>query len=251
MSAGINRSLTTVKTELEFLYESEVITESLYEHIISLLPDRYVKGMNAADFNKERTNSVVNSIRAPSGPPSGPPPAFRETDPLPPPVYVEAIYDFTPQQSDDLKISAGDKIQIIDKPSDAWWKGSVNGRSGMFPSNYVRPWNADDEKKQLERREPSPPLNSPPNYQQNQQQSYYQQQPPQQQSYYQQQPYYQQQQPYQQQTSVPPMQVVQSQPVQQSSSTGSAFKKFGSKLGDAAIFGAGATIGSDLVNSIF
>lgn len=28
-------------------------------------------------------------------------------------------------------------------------------------------------------------------------------------------------------------------------------KKFGSKLGNAAIFGAGATAGSDLVNSVF
>jgi len=28
-------------------------------------------------------------------------------------------------------------------------------------------------------------------------------------------------------------------------------KKFGKKLGNAAIFGAGATMGADLVNSIF
>lgn len=60
-------------------------------------------------------------------------------------------------------------------------------------------------------------------------------------------------QPYVQQ--YPQAQVVQQQPVPQQQGSGSggsdALKKFGSKLGNAAIFGAGATIGSDLVNSIF
>jgi len=42
------------------------------------------------------------------------------------------------------------------------------------------------------------------------------------------------------------------QPVEQRPSKGAEMgKKFGKKLGNAAIFGAGATIGSDIVNSIF
>ncbi|KAM9938046.1 hypothetical protein OXX80_002442 [Metschnikowia pulcherrima] len=57
------------------------------------------------------------------------------------------------------------------------------------------------------------------------------------------------------QNQAPPQQV-QAQPQQQeaphaSGVGGQHFKKFGSKLGNAAIFGAGATIGSDIVNSIF
>ena len=50
----------------------------------------------------------------------------------------------------------------------------------------------------------------------------------------------------------PQQQVQQQQQAAHSHGAGSeTFKKFGSKLGNAAIFGAGATIGSDLVNSIF
>ncbi|KAH3672988.1 hypothetical protein OGATHE_002163, partial [Ogataea polymorpha] len=49
-----------------------------------------------------------------------------------------------------------------------------------------------------------------------------------------------------------PMSVAEGQPQQQQQQHhGSGmFKKFGAKLGNAAIFGAGATIGSDIVNSI-
>ncbi|EGA74944.1 Lsb1p [Saccharomyces cerevisiae AWRI796] len=60
--------------------------------------------------------------------------------------------------------------------------------------------------------------------------------------------YYQQP---QQQYAPPSQQApVEAQP-QQSSGASSAFKSFGSKLGNAAIFGAGSAIGSDIVNSYF
>ena len=64
--------------------------------------------------------------------------------------------------------------------------------------------------------------------------------------------------PYYQQPPPPPVQQIPVQPVviqQQApssdSGTSSALKNFGKQLGSAAIFGAGATMGSDLVNSIF
>jgi hypothetical protein len=257
MSAAINRSITTIKTELEFLQESNVITDALYDHILSLLPERYIKGMAPANIdnssntqlsitNSNTDTNTINSTNVIS--------KANIKEPLPPPVYVEAIYDFNPQQSDDLLLTTGDKIQIISKPSDAWWKGSCNGKIGMFPSNYVKPY--------FQKKEMTPPSNPPPSYyqqseiqkqepSQQQQQQYYQQQPPQQ-YYEQQQPvqqyYQQQQQPPQQIQMAPPMQVVQTEPQQQGNSS---LKKFGSKLGNAAIFGAGATIGSDIVNSIF
>lgn len=57
-------------------------------------------------------------------------------------------------------------------------------------------------------------------------------------------------------SSAPPM-AVANEPVQQEQAGGSGGKagemgkKFGKKLGNAAIFGAGASIGSNIVNSIF
>lgn len=64
----------------------------------------------------------------------------------------------------------------------------------------------------------------------------------------------QQQNPYN--SSVPPMAVANNPPPPQEQQqgegkAGAMGKKFGKKLGNAAIFGAGATIGSNIVNSIF
>jgi hypothetical protein len=52
-------------------------------------------------------------------------------------------------------------------------------------------------------------------------------------------------------SAVPPMQVA-NDPVESRPGKGQEMgKKFGKKLGNAAIFGAGATIGGNIVNSIF
>lgn len=53
------------------------------------------------------------------------------------PEYYEAIYDFTAQQQDDISFNKNDVITVLEK-SGEWWKGSVGGNSGMFPSNYVK-----------------------------------------------------------------------------------------------------------------
>ena len=274
MSASINRSLTTIKTELEFLLESEVISETLYDHIIASLPERYVKGMPMKEYSGSVTSTTTatpagnttssttfdppsiavskapsNQSSASLAAPAGSPPTQRRSSvsSTSKGEYAEAIYDYAPQQSDDLRLSRGDKITVLEKVSDAWWKGSVNGRSGMFPANYVKLYSAPSEDSRSAVNVAPPPSyqQSQPFYQQPQQQPYYQQQM--------QQPYYQQSQstlniPGQIPVGQPP---VQQQPQQQQGQHSGSFKRFGSKLGDAAIFGAGATIGSDLINSIF
>lgn len=58
-------------------------------------------------------------------------------------VWMKARYDFDPQYEGDLRLSTGDLIQIIDVPndktlSDGWLFGEVNGRRGVFPSNYCK-----------------------------------------------------------------------------------------------------------------
>lgn len=162
--------------------------------------------------------------------------------------YVEALYPFEPQQNGDLGFKAGDKIQVLEKPSAEWFRGRLGGHEGMFPSNYVKPAASSVSKRM------APPAYEPqglsPQVTAQSQHSYQPSvgyaPPPQQQPV--QQPV--QQAPTQQYYQAPPQQVVVEQPQQQHSSH-HGLKNFGSKLGNAAIFGAGATIGSDLVNSIF
>lgn len=214
MSASlINRSLTTVRTELEFLRESNVISEETFKMVRDSIPEKY------------NPNESKDSVASGS-------------------ELVEALYRFDPQQDGDLALSPGDKVEVLEKPSNEWFKGRCNGRVGMFPANYVKPAFSGSEASR-------PNVPPPPQYEQQQEVqrmntqqsggSYQQPYPPASTGYY------QQQQPQQQQQQQQP----QEQQQQQQHHSSGHLRKFGSKLGNAAIFGAGATMGSDLVNSIF
>jgi hypothetical protein len=52
------------------------------------------------------------------------------------PLKYTALYDFKAQQNGDLSISEGDELWIISDHGD-WLKGSLNGKIGMVPKNYV------------------------------------------------------------------------------------------------------------------
>ncbi|ANB14911.1 Pin3p [Sugiyamaella lignohabitans] len=188
------------------------------------------------------------------GPPAGPPPGGPPAGP-PGGEFAEAAYDYAKQQPTDLGLRKGDHIVVLEKLNADWWRGRNTSTSeeGIFPSNYVHlthggpsPPSASYNEKNAYTPPPNPqyynsgpsgqaPYNAPPPSQSAP--PYF---PPPSTNYY----------PQQQQQPQPV--VVQQPPPAQGSHHGSdAFKKFGSKLGNAAIFGAGATIGSDIVNSIF
>ena len=48
-----------------------------------------------------------------------------------------ALYNFTPQQSGDLEFHKGDILEITREINQDWWEGMIDGRTGLFPSNYV------------------------------------------------------------------------------------------------------------------
>jgi amphiphysin len=53
---------------------------------------------------------------------------------------VQALYDYTAQAEGDLDFKAGDIINVLDDSDPSgWWRGELNGREGVFPSNYVQP----------------------------------------------------------------------------------------------------------------
>ncbi|KAK3893529.1 hypothetical protein Pcinc_002655 [Petrolisthes cinctipes] len=55
---------------------------------------------------------------------------------------VEALYPYTAMNEDELTFEAGAIISVIDKEDAAWWKGTLEGAIGVFPSNYVQPYSA-------------------------------------------------------------------------------------------------------------
>lgn len=214
MSASlVNRSLTNLRTELEFLKESNVISDQTYDMINNSLPQKY------------NPNESKDSLASGNNKGS---------------EYVEALYRFEAQQEGDLALNPGDKVEVLEKPSHEWFKGRSNGKVGMFPANYVKPvFSGSDSSSRPN--VPPPPQYEAQRIQSQQSSSSYQQPlpyPPPSTNYYQQPPQQQQQQQQQQQP-------------QQEQHHHNHLKNFGSKLGNAAIFGAGATMGSDLINSIF
>ncbi|VDP71699.1 unnamed protein product [Echinostoma caproni] len=54
----------------------------------------------------------------------------------------QALFAYPASQPDELSIERGDKIRVLEKSSDGWWRGVLvtEGRPalmGWFPSNYV------------------------------------------------------------------------------------------------------------------
>ncbi|CAN0210315.1 unnamed protein product [Lampetra planeri] len=53
--------------------------------------------------------------------------------------FVQALFDFEPQEEGELEFKRGDFIQVVDNSDPNWWKGKCHGALGMFPRNYVTP----------------------------------------------------------------------------------------------------------------
>lgn len=153
---------------------------------------------------------------------NAPPPAYPSVPAAPagPPVlaYASAMYQYNAQDAGDLALMPNDKVVVTEYMNNEWWKGrnERTGMEGIFPASYVR----KEEKAIATPAYTSAP--APSNY------------------------------------GNMPLDVASgAQPVQQQQPAGEPSKmeangkKFGKKLGNAAIFGAGATIGGKIVNGIF
>ena len=187
------------------------------------------------------------------------PPSYQQAQghvPPPPPPrekqhnevgHAVALWAYTTEDSRDLDFAAGDHISITEFVNAEWWQGQNcrTNQSGIFPANYVRRENY-----------PSPlaagAAAPQPHMFGGDYKAYPAQQTPQYGGY--QQPSHN---PYH--NPVPPVAIAEghAQPQEEEHKPGKSDKvqemgkKFGGKLGNAAIFGAGATIGSNIVNSIF
>ncbi|EMC92549.1 hypothetical protein BAUCODRAFT_570031 [Baudoinia panamericana UAMH 10762] len=238
-TAMINRSIRTIKAELEYLCDASVITPQVLNSLLSRIPEQTalhapisvgaVPGgaptalqpptspMNNLTVQNQRTNGAANEKQDGSyyqqpAPSPQPPPAYNAPPPQanwPPLAQATALYAYTSTDAGDLELQPNDHITVTEYMNAEWWKGrsSRTGQEGIFPRSYVK---VMDEK--------APPQQPPPtNY------------------------------------GNAPLEVSQMGDGQGKVPTKfeEQGKKFGKKLGNAAIFGAGATIGSNIVNSIF
>lgn len=147
-------------------------------------------------------------------------------------AHARALYRYAASDARDVTFEKDDKIAVHEYMNQDWWMGQNlrTGQEGIFPRNYV-----------LVEHENKGPVMAPPQQPQYGYPGAMQQGPPPQQNPY--------------NNSVPPMAVAEGGQPQQGqhgdNKVNEYGKKFGKKLGNAAIFGAGATIGGNIVNSIF
>ena len=239
------------KQELELLLEKGVIADDAFATIMDLLPaeSSVVSSNSTAARNTSSTAPVKAAINTPSETPTPAPPSYAQsiaTSPVPTlpirnspapaalpqkPIlaHARALYKYVATDARDVSFERNDKISVLEYMNADWWRGrnERTGEEGIFPRNYV---NVEQEvaaptgKVEYNQANPMGGIV-------NGAQPGYPTPPPVGAGY------------------VPP-------PGQEGEESGGnklaeQGKKFGKKLGNAAIFGAGATIGSNIVNSIF
>ncbi|XP_046865087.1 signal transducing adapter molecule 1-like [Xenia sp. Carnegie-2017] len=82
--------------------------------------------LNEANSSQSKTPSLYPSVQA----------ASQSTNSMPV-QKVRALYEFNAEEDNEVSFKSGDVIIVTDNSDANWWKGEVNGRSGLFPANFV------------------------------------------------------------------------------------------------------------------
>nr|XP_056712821.1 CD2-associated protein [Euleptes europaea] len=57
----------------------------------------------------------------------------------------KVMFEYTPQNEDELELKLGDVIDINEEVEEGWWSGTLNGKAGLFPSNFVKELEVSDD----------------------------------------------------------------------------------------------------------
>lgn len=108
------------------------------------VPSNYVKREKPSLFDsiKKKVKKSSGSKTLPNCSPSrqvDSPTMQRRLPPDPSEAIGTAIvkYNYQAQQPDELALTKGTRILILEKSNDGWWRGQSNSSVGWFPSNYT------------------------------------------------------------------------------------------------------------------
>ncbi|KAJ8291182.1 hypothetical protein GJAV_G00022340 [Gymnothorax javanicus] len=102
-----------------------------------VFPSNYVKPKEVDGGHKEQENGTRSSLAPVQS------------------CQVLAKYDYRAETQDELSFSSGHLIKVLEKIDADWWKGEINGITGLFPTNYVEITTKTDASEQ-----PSPDLSA-------------------------------------------------------------------------------------------
>ncbi|THH21262.1 hypothetical protein EW146_g246 [Bondarzewia mesenterica] len=253
--ALVSHIVSQTRQNVEFLVSQDEISREAGREILAKLPSASTASILALSEQTSRLMIPEPTISAPVSPP---PPASTELGPPvrrnvpPPPVQLsraKAIWGYNEngQEQNDLSFRAGDVIEVVAETNADWWTGKINGKQGLFPSNYVEKMDSSsfsppsyppDIRKSPVPYGPSYQSPPPSNYQLAPPAQYMPPAPPQGYNPY----------------MGPPMQPAPVQVVQQEAPPQQKPSRFGG-LGQTAAggvgFGAGSAVGSGIINAIF
>ncbi|KAI0019148.1 hypothetical protein F4780DRAFT_793638 [Xylariomycetidae sp. FL0641] len=95
---------------------------------------------------EERKKSSAPGPSSAAGPSAAGAPAAQAAEPAPSHPTgttaatvsrVRALYDFVPSEPGELEFKKGDVIAVLESVYKDWWRGSLKGKTGIFPLNYV------------------------------------------------------------------------------------------------------------------
>ncbi|TVY29774.1 Drebrin-like protein [Lachnellula hyalina] len=95
-----------------------------------LFPSNYVE---IVEGEEEQEEAAPPPVPAASRPTPAPAPATAPSGPT-----ATAVYDYEAAEDNELSFDENATITGLEFPDEDWWFGHFNGRSGLFPANYVQ-----------------------------------------------------------------------------------------------------------------
>ncbi|KAM9233573.1 CD2-associated protein [Dugong dugon] len=147
-----------------------------------MFPDNFVKEIKRETESKddnlpikrERHGNVASLVQRIStyGLPAGgiqPHPQTKNIKKKTKKRQCKVLFEYTPQNEDELELKVGDIIDINGEVEEGWWNGTLNNKLGLFPSNFVIELEVTDDGETHEAQEdsetiltgPTSPLPSP------------------------------------------------------------------------------------------
>ncbi|XP_033001465.1 CD2-associated protein isoform X4 [Lacerta agilis] len=116
-----------------------------------MFPDNFVKEVKKETdsqdddlpVKKERHGNVANLVQRMStyGLPAGgflPPSQSKSFKRKSKKRQCKVLFEYIPQNEDELELKLGDIIDVNEEVEEGWWSGTLNGKLGLFPSNFVK-----------------------------------------------------------------------------------------------------------------
>lgn len=123
-----------------------------------MFPDNFVKEIkreteskdDSLPIKRERHGNVASLVQRIStyGLPAGgiqPHPQTKNIKKKPKKRQCKVLFEYIPQNEDELELKVGDIIDINEEVEEGWWSGTLNSKLGLFPSNFVKELEVTDD----------------------------------------------------------------------------------------------------------